>query len=384
MRTSAMAFFAAASTLFPLCTHASGFETLDRAIAETVDREEVPGLAAALIDETGIVWAKGYGYADIEARRPVTPDTPFMIASISKTIIAIALRQAVDDGLVSLDADINSYLDFEVDLPRVEDERITLTHLASHTSGIRDGPAYGASYAAGDPNPDMSPWLSAYFTPGGEHYHNRANFLREPPGEMHVYSNVGAALAAHVIAAKSGMTYADYCAKHLFEPLGLKHTAFMIDAFPADTVAIPYNIHGDTPERLEHYGYPTYPDGQLRTSVTELGLILAAVINGGTAPNGTQLLAAQSAADMFTVLYDGSDEGGARQALFWYVRRDGTIGHSGGDDGVATDMFFDPKRKAGGIVLINAAGSRAVEDALHAVRRLLHGCIAGSDASTNL
>ena len=111
---------------------------LDAFIRAKMKVAHVPGLAACVVSGGEVVWAKGFGWADIGARRRVTADTGFMLASISKTLIATAVMQQVEAGNLSLDADVDTYLPFSVRNPRHPGDPITLQQLLTHTSSIRD------------------------------------------------------------------------------------------------------------------------------------------------------------------------------------------------------------------------------------------------------
>src|SRR5512145_3096539 len=120
------------------------FESL---VGDIMEEEQLPGLAAAVVQGDQLAWIRGYGFADLESERAVTPDTPFTLASISKTFIAVAMMQAIEEGTVTLDTPVNETgLPFVVDNPHLSDEVITLRHLATHTSRIVDGSAYDCSY----------------------------------------------------------------------------------------------------------------------------------------------------------------------------------------------------------------------------------------------
>ena len=111
-------------------------EELDTFIANQVSTHEVPGASVSIVANGEVVWSQGYGLANVEKELPVTADTPFMIASISKAVAGAALMKAVEEGQFDLDDDINTLLPFAVDNPQIEGEVITLRHLATHTSGL--------------------------------------------------------------------------------------------------------------------------------------------------------------------------------------------------------------------------------------------------------
>jgi len=94
------------------------WSSADALIEQTMNETHCQGLAAAVVADGQTVWTGGYGWADPEGEVPVTADTPFVVASVSKTVTATALMQLVERGLVSLDDPINDLLPFEVDNPR--------------------------------------------------------------------------------------------------------------------------------------------------------------------------------------------------------------------------------------------------------------------------
>lgn len=111
----------------------------------------LPGLAAAVVDGAGFEWATGLGWAEID-RRPVTPDTPFLVASVSKPVTATALVAAASEGLIALDDDLRGAFSFPVAHPYFPDAPVTPRELLAHASSIVDDPArLAATLAPGDP-----------------------------------------------------------------------------------------------------------------------------------------------------------------------------------------------------------------------------------------
>ncbi|MCP4360945.1 MAG: beta-lactamase family protein [Chloroflexi bacterium] len=88
---------------------------LDAMFTELVAEENIPGMAVAIVAQGEVVWSEGYGFANIQTQQPVTPDTPFLIASVSKLFTGVGVMKAWEQGHLSLDANINDYLSFPVD-----------------------------------------------------------------------------------------------------------------------------------------------------------------------------------------------------------------------------------------------------------------------------
>ncbi len=338
----------------------STLDDLDHLIAGWVDTVSLPGMAVALVNANGVVWSRGYGLTDLAAELPVTSDTPFLVSSDSKIVTATALMHGWEDGAFDLDADINDYLPFTVDNPRLDGETITLRELLSHTSSILDSEYYMQSYQPGDPVlDDLRTFLEGYLTPGGQWYDPEFNFAAAEPGTSWQYSNVGIALAALVLQEITGQPFDDYCASVLFEPLGMTNTHWFLADYPdVSQIASPYD-RGYQP--FEHFGHPTWPAGQLRSSVNDLGRFLAAIMNGG-ALGDVRILDEATVQVMLAPQITHLGEEYARQALGWmYDPAFGNaVGHNGSDPGATVAMFFDPTAQVGVVILINEGTAKAI------------------------
>lgn len=342
-------------------------EELDTFIANQVSTHEVPGASVSIVANGEVVWSQGYGLANVEKELPVTADTPFMIASISKAVAGAALMKAVEEGQFDLDDDINTLLPFAVDNPQIEGEVITLRHLATHTSGIIDNQdIYDASYAPGDPQIALGDFTAGYLLPEGEWYDAQLNFANNQPGEQYSYSNIGAGLAGYTLEAVSGTPLNQFSQERIFEPLGMQNTGWFLADFPnQDDIAIPYVDK----EPLPHYGYPTWPDGQLRSSVNDMGQFLAMVMNNGSW-QGTQILQSETVTQMLEPQFPDIAKDDDEQALFW-IHNNGAIGHTGGDEGALTLMFFNPETEIGTVILMNELSEQSQEAAVNIIRQII-------------
>lgn len=173
---------------------------------------DIAGAVVTVVKDGEILLNRGYGYADLASRTPVDPDrTLFRPGSVSKLFTWTAVMQLVDEGRLDLDADISAYLDFEVP---VSDGPLTLRHLMTHT------PGYGEvvkDLIIEDPANLMS--LEEYLRD-----HKPAAIF--PAGEVPAYSNYATALAGHVVAEVSGMSFEDYVQSRIFEPLDMTRSTF--------------------------------------------------------------------------------------------------------------------------------------------------------------
>lgn len=355
---------------------------LDLLVEGQMQKHGIPALAAAIVRSAKPFSSKAWGERHVAPSRPALATTPFMLASISKTVTATAVLQLVDDGVFGLDDDIDSILDFSVDNPRVPgDEVITVRHLLTHTSGlIDDADVWGgypgeanSLYVLGDSPIALGDFMRGYFTPGGAWYDAASNFAPGAPGTGYEYSNLASALLGHLIETATGTSLDDHSDARIFSPLGMGDTGWHLADFTVDDVAMPYESFRGEFLPWGHFGYPDYPNGQLRASVQDLARYLAAWAGGGTL-DGVRILEEATVAEALSVQYPGVE---ATQGLSWYADRIGNrdvLGHNGGDYGVSTDMFFDPATGHGVIVLINTdeTGARTsamarIEEALFAI-----------------
>ncbi|MDX9972104.1 MAG: serine hydrolase domain-containing protein [FCB group bacterium] len=334
--------------------------TLDDYLRTQLRRMNVPGMAACIVKDNEVLWSGGYGWANIEDQSPATPDTLFMLASVSKTVTGTALMQLKEAGQLNLDDDINDYLPFPVRNPSHPQVPITFRTLLAHTSSIRDDyTTLLPLYTQGDSPITLADFVQGYLAPGGQWYHAGRNFLDEPPGSNWTYSNVGMTLAGYLVEVVSGMPFDAYCEAHIFAPLGMDRAAWHLAGLDPADVAMPYR--GGLLGRFVpygHYGYPDYPDGQLRASVNEFAAILGAFANGGEW-NGNPILAPETVAEMLSIPYPSLT---GDQALVWrYVDYGGqrAPAHGGGDRGVTTDVFFVPDEHIAVAVFTNGEVSGA-------------------------
>jgi len=326
---------------------------LHRFVRDLMTAGKLPGLSAAIVRNGDVAWAHSWGSANIRAGTPVARDTLFMLASVSKTLIATAVLQAVEGGLFALDTDVNDVLPFAVRNPGYADQPITIRQLMTHTSSIRDNwTVLTGVYVLGDARMGLGRFLRRYLTPGGVDFAAR-NYYGFGPGRSYRYANIGAALAAYVVEAASGIRFDVWCEANVFEPLGMTRAGWHLAGLPRADIARPYRWSPSTGFLSAGlYGYPDYPDGALRTTAAQLARHLAMVMNGGTF-RGTRVL---SAASVRELRRDQVPDLEPAQGLIWFgLPRDGRqlFGHDGGDDGVATVCFFDPETEVGVVALAN-------------------------------
>lgn len=332
---------------------------LDEQLGALHAESTFPGFAVVIVDrELGVVYERGFGWADRRNQKPFTEATVLNIGSVSKTFIGVALMQAVEKGQVDLDEPVDRHLGFQVRNPRFPEAAITLRHLATHTSGIEDRESiYRQAYSAGfEPSMELGDYLRRYLAPDGKHYRHK-NFGKRPPGEGREYSNIGAALAAHVLEKATGKPFAELTTESILKPLGMNDSGWSYADIDLERHAVLY----DGGEVVEPYTLVTYPDGGLRTSASSLGRYVAAILGGG-ARGKTRVLAEASVAAMVAPQFDPQDPPvnwrEKNSGIFWDLDKKGFIGHTGGDPGISSVMAFDPRAGRGWLFLTNTELSK--------------------------
>ncbi len=335
---------------------ADAFAGLDRFIQAQMKSMKMPGLACCIVKNGRVAWAKGYGWANVQTKQRVTEDTLFTIASVSKTVTGTAVMQLCERGAIDLDGAVNDHLPFKVCHPKYPDVPITFRMLLTHTSGIQDSDAYREHYTLGRGGGDspiaLGDFLKMYLLPKGSVYDPEENFTAHKPGTRHEYSNVGYALLGYLVETIAKMPFNEYCKTHIFAPLEMTRTGWFLSEIDTSKLAMPYRPRGRSYTPLGHYGFPTYPDGLLRTSVKEYARFILAYLNKGTF-HGKTILSPETVAEMLTPQIPQINE---YQGITWVLgHRDGhdVAGNAGGDPGVRTGACFLPEKGTGVVLFGN-------------------------------
>lgn len=366
-----MAMAAATSLLFSGQTSAadqvasptaSASGSIDDLIAQRMSEAGMVGIGAVIIVDKKVVWMKGYGFADKAQSIPFTPHTVMNIGSISKTFTGAALMRAVEEGKLSLDADINTYLPFKVVNPYFPDAPITLRQLATHTSGITDRwSVFESTYHYGGDSPEpLGEFLKNYFASDGKNY-SKDNFLKVKPGTHREYSNIAAGLAGYIVEIAVGEKLDAYTKRHIFAPLKMDDTGwFLSETALANQAKLYYSQFG-LAIPIQPYRDITYPAGGARASVADLSKFFIALLNEGEY-EGTRILQKRSADEMLRFEYTAAnkpenvDLREKNSGIFWQSKFNVTrMGHGGTDPGLKTEMLTDLSREIGVILFTNTS-----------------------------
>ena len=207
------------------------------AIERALQKANIPGIAVVVVNATNILYEQGFGFTlpSVAAeKRSVDPrNSIFMLASISKTFIAVAAMQLVEAKRLDLDLDVNVYLPspLRVVHPLYPKSTITMRHVLSHTTSIGSNDDQEIYYFS--PNDDFTQANLAddVFS----FIQNKSSWLPNPPGTVARYSNIGAGLAAVVVEKITGQSFENYLHKHILQPLGIdrKQASYRLSDFQA-------------------------------------------------------------------------------------------------------------------------------------------------------
>jgi CubicO group peptidase (beta-lactamase class C family) len=338
------------------------------------------GFAVAIVNKDSIVYAKGFGYANLEAKTPYTINTIQPIASISKTLLGVALMKAQEMGKLNLNDNINDYLPFKIYNPNFPNEKITIQQLANHTSSIIDGNQYDQAYVFKDQIPPfynnlpdetkqelkeavdlfnrnewmpLSDFIENQYSQNGIWY-SKENFSTNLPGRTYKYSNMGANIAAYIIDVVSGESYIEFVQKHILDPLQMTKSGWPSKNYQPSNVSTLY-----------WYGYPTpvyeqitYGDAGFMSSITDFSKFLITMIQGYNGEDN--ILEATS----YKVMMKDPMSDDFKKGIFWSIDSE-KIGHSGNDPGVISHAYFLRENGNGIIIFVNTSET---ENAMSEVR----------------
>ncbi|MDR6417120.1 serine hydrolase domain-containing protein [Pseudarthrobacter sulfonivorans] len=188
---------------------------LTTALRSMMLKASVPGVSVAVVDRDRVVFAGGYGLADLAARSPATASTTYLWFSMTKMVTATAALRLADDGRLDLATPVGEYVDYLRGPGKVQP---SVGQLLTHTSGLGNPLPIRWAHAAEAAPPDPEALLRKLMA--------RRRAYRYPVGQMARYSNVGYLAAGQIISAAAGMPYEDYARKSVLQPLGMHNTGF--------------------------------------------------------------------------------------------------------------------------------------------------------------
>jgi CubicO group peptidase (beta-lactamase class C family) len=317
--------------------------------------DRIPGVSVGIVRDQDLLWADGYGYSNVESRRPADADTLYSICSISKLFTAIGIMQLRDEGELTLPDPVNEHLDwFDIEQAYEGSGPITIESLLTHSSGLPRESDYPYWNGPDFPFPTREEMISRL----------DAQQTLYPSQHYFQYSNLALSLAGEIVSAKSGQEYDTYIRERILDPLGLADTrTFYPEDLRGEQLAIGYTgIHRNQErEPVE----PFFTRGitaaaGFTSSVNDLAAFASwqfRLLETGE----TEILAANTLREMHRVHWVDPDWE-TTWGLGFNVRRDDDltmVSHGGGCPGYITSFTMVPKQKLAAVVLTNAGDGPA-------------------------
>lgn len=358
----------------------SGIQTnadLSAYLESLLTTKNIPGFSVNVSLGNNVAFQESFGYANIANQVPYTNQTVNNLASISKTFLGAATAKAIEQGYFTLETNINDLLPIAIVNPKQPNANIKIKHLVTHTSGIVDVPAtYIASnyYILPGENltssiagvlvnqlgiqqmnqVDLDDYLLEIFDEDGGLY-NENNYLNAAPGTTWGYSNDATTLLGFIIEYVSNLSYDEYVATYVLDPLQMTNSTFNVDAVDFENMATQYYDNSSPFPRYANHGYV---EGGLYSSSDDMSNYLLDMMKGARGESSVLF-----ASNYYDLLFAEQLESGIvpidfaeNHGLFWYMK-DGNLIHGGNSLGVSTHLQLKEDGSSGFFIITNMDGT---------------------------
>lgn len=307
-------------------------------VTASMRADAVPGFAVVVVTRDGTAYAEGFGNTG-NGGEAITPETPFVLGSMSKSVTALAVMQLVEAGRIDLDAPVRLYLP-EFAMASADAERITVRQLLAHTSGIP-----GMAARADGDEPTLSDHVAAL----------RHVELERVPGSAHEYASPNYQILGSIVEVVSGESFGAYVARRIFTPLGMRRSHVDGDVARAAGLADGHQMMFGVAVARQLPAEPgRLPTAALMSSANDLGRFMRAQLRGGEL-DGARVASDSSVAAMHRPLVQGEGFG---YAMGWRVSDIGgtsAVHHGGVLPNYRGKMVMLPEPGIGVVVLTNVS-----------------------------
>lgn len=317
---------------------------LDGIVPLQLGRNDIAGATVSVVKDGKLLFAKGYGYADVQSKKPVSAqETLFRPGSISKLFTWTAIMQLFEQGKLDLDRDINDYLDFKI--PDAFGKPITLKNIMTHTPGFEE--QIKDLFDTGTSSPNLGQYLKTHIP--GRIY---------PPGTVPAYSNYATAIAGYIVERVSGRPFDQYVAENILQPLKMARSTFAqpLPSQLAPLMSSGYRLGSDTAGPFEVVN--PYPAGSLSSTGEDMAQFMIAHLQNGQSGD-VRILKPETAQLMHSRLFALDDAANAMCYGFYEESRNGhrIIGHGGDTIFFHSDLHLVLDQNVGFFVSYNSAGN---------------------------
>ena len=328
----------------------------DSAVPAGLARYNIPGASVSFVRDGEMIFARGYGYSDIENKTPVIPEqTLFHIGSITKLFTWTAVMQLVEEGKIDLDADINTYLT-EFSIPDTYPGKpVTMRNLMTHCAGFEEQEKHFAVKTAED--------LYSFRTYCRETMPARVY----PPGIVSSYSNYGTTLAAVIIEDVTGIPFDQYLNEYILSPLAMNNTWYSYALPPeiAKNLSSGYHYEGGKNVPVSDTVFIIGPAGIISSTATDMAHFLSAHMENGTFQN-TAILSERTTRLMHAPVFSNDPRVSSMCLGFYemYLNGERIINHGGDTDTFHSLFVLLPDQKTGFFVSYNSSGGNEARNEL--------------------
>ena len=318
-----------------------------RLIRDNMAKDSVPGLAIAVLRRDTILWEAGFGWADREARVAVTANTPFPLASLTKTVVATAVMALHEQGRLDLDRPANDHIDTSrLWSPRWDPGGATVRRLMTHTSGLS---TFDVACAAEQPQCRL---------PSADETIRRYGVLVWPPGEHFDYSNLGYYVLGELVARAVRRDLGAILRDEVFRPLGMTHSSLGVDPSLVRQTAVAYSwSRGALPHETLTVSAPTLRfSGASAAYASAHDLVLFGAFHMKARRPGQRAILSDAAVDsmQYSVVPAGASRG---YGLGWWVDEDRfgyrSVLAQGGNDATSAWLRLIPSERVAVAVVAN-------------------------------
>jgi len=316
---------------------------LDGIVPLQLGLSDIRGATVSVVKDGKLLFAKGYGYADVQKKQTVSPqDTLFRPGSISKLFTWTSVMQLFEQGKLDLDRDVNEYLDFKI--PDAFGKPITLKNIMTHTPGFEE--QIKDLFSTTQVSPNLGEYLKT---------HIPARIY--PPGTVPAYSNYATAIAGYIVERVSGRPFEDYVEENILKPLNMTHSTFKqpLPAGLAPSMSSGYRLGSGEPGQFEIIN--AFPAGSLSSSATDMAQFMIAHLQDGQLGEA-HILKPETVRLMHSRLFALDDAANAMCYGFYEETSNGQriIGHGGDTIYFHSDLHLILDQKVGFFVSYNSAG----------------------------
>ncbi|MFH1929127.1 MAG: serine hydrolase domain-containing protein [Chloroflexota bacterium] len=320
----------------------SDFDAIDAYVEVQMRAVRIPGLALGIVQDNRIVHLRGFGISG-PSGQPVTPQTPFIIGSVSKSFTAMAVMQLMEEGKIELDAPVQRYIPWFCVAGPDASARIAVRHLLNHTSGIPNSAGLWSLAGTGDITLEQSVREMSDVA------------LAHPIGTTFEYSNANYLVLGLIVQSVSGASYEEYVRQHIFVPLEMRNSFVSQTEAMQNGMASGYRWWFGVPFPADvPYLHDAIPAGYIISSVEDMTHFLMANLNHGRYGDAS-VLSPSGVAELHRPAVKGAGE--EYYGMGWVIgSTDGvpTLSHEGDTANFHAAVIIAPEARWGIVVLMNA------------------------------